>query len=214
MRWTLSLAAASLVAVPLAAQDPDRNVAGSGKPPAGWNVRADRDRPLTALKFETMGGGYHFTTGPAVIAWRDADNAPGAFHAVADFTQTKAPAHAEAYGLFIGGKNLKDSTSTYHYFIIRGDGKFLVKKMMGNTATNVAGDWTEHSAIVKQDAATGKQTNKIEVAAGKDGKVTFKVNGQDVTTLTLTPAEAGGIVGLRVNHNLDVHVDGFAVHKL
>ena len=33
MRWTLALVATTLVAVPLAAQDPDRNAAGSGKPP-------------------------------------------------------------------------------------------------------------------------------------------------------------------------------------
>lgn len=213
MRWTPALAVLSLAALPLSAQDPDRSVAGTGKLPAGWNVRADRDRPLESLKFEPMGNGLHFTTGPAVIAWRDADNAPGAFHAIATFTQTTAPAHAEAYGMFIGGKNLKDSTSTYHYFIIRGDGKFVVKKMSGSTATNVTSGWTDHEAVVKQDAA-GKQTNQVEVTAGKDGKVSWKVNGKDVYSMTLTPAEVSGIVGLRVNHNLDVHVDGFAVHKL
>ncbi|HET9514269.1 MAG TPA: hypothetical protein VFO95_10130 [Gemmatimonadales bacterium] len=215
MRWTLALAAVGLAATPLSAQnpDPDRQVAGTGSVPSGWSVRADRNRPLTSLKFEIMGNGFHFTTGPAVIAWRDADATTGAFHAVANFTQTKAPAHAEAYGMFIAGKNMKDSTVSYTYFIIRGDGKYLVKQMSGATATNVTQGWTEHPAVVKQDSA-GKQTNKIEVSADKDGKVSWKVNGQEVHSMTLTPAVLNGVVGLRVYHNLDVLVDGFAVHQL
>lgn len=214
MRWTLALAALA-VAPSLAAQanDPDRQVQGSGALPAGWNARADRDRPMTALKFEKMGAGLHFTTGPAVIAWRDADAVTGAVHAEATFTQTKAPEHAEAYGMFIGGKDLKGAATAYVYFIVRGDGKFLVKKMAGTAATNVSTGWTEHAAIVKQDAA-GKQTNKLEVSVARDGKVSWKVNGQEVYAMTLAPADAAGVVGLRVNHNLDVHVDGFAVHKM
>ncbi|HEX9895031.1 MAG TPA: hypothetical protein VGA78_13960 [Gemmatimonadales bacterium] len=217
MRWINALAALSVVALPLSAQekDPDKKVAGGGTLPVGWSARLDKaDASLANVKFAAMGSGWHVTTGPAVVLWKEADNTTGGFHAVASFTQTKAPAHPEAYGMFIAGKNMKnDSTVTYTYFIIRGDGKYLVKKMTGKTAANLTQGWTESAAVVKQDSA-GKQTNKIEVSAGQDGKVSWKVNGQEVYSATMTPAELNGVVGLRVNHNLDVHVDGFGVHKL
>src|SRR2546429_3524046 len=83
--------------------DPDRAVAGGGSVPAGYHARTDRNAPLTNVKVVTMGSGTHFTLGPAVIVWRDADTASGGYHVVASFTQTKAPMHPEAYGLFIGG---------------------------------------------------------------------------------------------------------------
>jgi len=214
MRWTLSFAMMAALSLPLAAQqkDPDKTVAGGGKLPAGWSARTDRNAPLDNVKFEAMGGGWHFTTGPAVIVWRDADATAGALHTEATFTQTKKPTHPEAYGLFIAGKNLKDSTFTYTYFLTRGDGKFMIKNMAGGKTTTVA-DWTDNAALVKE-AADGKATNKLEIQAGKDGKVSFMANGKEVHSMAGAPGAMAGVVGLRVNHNLDVHVAGFVVHKL
>jgi len=215
MRWTMSFAMMAALSIPLAAQqsDPDKNVAGGGKLPAGWSARTDRNAPLTNVKFEAMGPGWHFTTGPAVIVWRAADAVTGALHTEATFTQTKKPEHPEAYGLFVAGKNLNDSTISYTYFLTRGDGKFLIKKMAGSTATNVTTGWTENAAFVKEDAA-GKATNKLEIAVGKDGKVSFMANGKEVHSMAAAPGAMAGVVGMRVNHNLDVHVAGFVVHKL
>src|SRR4029434_11283160 len=99
MRRTLALVALTLAALPLSAQqkDPDKKAAGGGSLPAGWNARLDKaDASLGNVKFSAMGPGCHVTTGPAVILWKDSDNTNGAFHAVANFTQTKAPAHPEA----------------------------------------------------------------------------------------------------------------------
>jgi hypothetical protein len=215
MRWTLSLAALTTLSLPLAAQqnDPDNKVAGGGKLPAGWSARTDKNAPMADVKFVAMGPGWHFTTGPAVIVWRAADAPTGALHTEATFTQTKAPAHAEAYGLFIAGKDLGADNFSYTYFLTRGDGKFLIKKMAGGTATNVTAGWAESDALVKQDTL-GKATNKLEIAVGKDGKVSFKANGKEVHSMDAAPGAMAGIVGLRVNHNLDVHVAGFVVHKL
>jgi hypothetical protein len=157
--------------------------------------------------------GWHVTTGPAVILWREAvDGTNGALHTEASFTQTKKPTHPEAYGLFIAGKNLKDSTYSYTYFLTRGDGKFMIRNMAGGKTTTVA-DWTENAALVKEDAA-GKATNKLEILVGKDGKVSFSANGKEVHSMAAAPGAMAGFVGLRVNHTLDVHVAGFAVHKL
>src|SRR5438034_5131045 len=104
----------------LAAQgDPDRTVAGGGTFPADWHVRTETNRqtgqpaPLENVKFGAMGDGLHTTVGPAAIYWRDRDTISGNYHVVAKMTQTKNPAHPEAFGILIGGKNLADSGQTY-----------------------------------------------------------------------------------------------------
>ncbi|MEO6066574.1 MAG: hypothetical protein ABJB33_07070 [Gemmatimonadota bacterium] len=217
-----TLALMLLVAAPLAAQqpatptardhnaDPDHMVQGSGLP-AGWSGRTDRGQPLAGAKFESMGAGWHATTGPAVILYRAADRADGAFHTLATLTQTKAPAHPEGYGMFIAGNALDTVERAYIYVLVRGDGAYLIKRRAGTAVTTIV-DWTVSPAVTKADAA-GKATNKIEVQS-KDGKLTFTINGQLVHSMDATLADTRGIVGLRVNHNLDVHVDGFALHQV
>lgn len=215
---TLSIVALSaLLAAPLSAQgsDPDKKVAGGGTLPAGWSAHLDQaSANMADVKFVPMGAGLHVTTGPAVILWKEADAVKGPFHTLATFTQTKAPTHPEAYGLFAGGQDLKGATPTYIYFIVRGDGKFMINKMGGGTRTTLV-PWTDNDAIVKQDATTGKATNKLEIDGKVDpSKIAFKVNGKVVHEMPAAGTDLNGAVGLRVNHNLDVHIDGFAVHKL
>jgi len=191
--------------------DPDKAVTGGGTLPAGWSARTDKAAPMTNVKFAPMGPGFHVTLGPATILYRETDRANGPFHTLATFTQTKAPTHAEGYGLFIGGQSLNAPTQQYTYFLVRGDGKYLIKRRDGEN-TSVITDWTDSPAVVKADSA-GKTTNMLEIDNKSDpSKVTFKVNGQAVHTM---PADATtkGIVGLRVNHNLDVHISGFALHQ-
>lgn len=230
MRILTALAALGMVALPLAAQqpkpgkpdtmkmkmgdhmaDPDKAVQGGGTLPTGWSARADRSAALTNAKVVPMGDGMHVTLGPAIILYRAADMASGPFHTLATFTQTKAPMHPEAYGLFIGGKNLDAATQQYTYFLVRGDGKYLIKKRNGDS-TSVVKDWTDGPSVAKADAA-GKATNMLEIDNKSDpATVKFKVNGQEVYSMP-AGADARGIVGLRVNHNLDVHVAGFALHQ-
>ena len=190
--------------------DPDRMVAGAGLP-AGWAGRTDRGQAIAGARFEAMGTGWHVATGPAVILYRGVDRAGGAFHTLATFTQTKAPAHPEAFGLFVGGNNLDTASQAYVYVLVRGDGMYLIKRRVGANITTLV-DWTASPAVVKADSA-GKATNKIEVT-GQNGALKFTINGTDVFTTPATPEDLRGIVGFRVNHNLDVHVEGFALHQL
>ena len=191
--------------------DPDKNVQG-GALPAGWSGRTDRPtQQLSSAKFEAMGGGWHVTTGPAAIFYQSADNVTGSFHTLATFTQTKAPAHPEAYGMFIGGKSLDGDAQSYIYVLVRGDGAYMIKRRVGATVTSIV-DWTPSPAVVKADSA-GKATNKIEAQA-TGGKLTFSINGTQVHSMDAAAAETNGIIGLRVNHNLEVHVAGFAVHRI
>lgn len=201
----------------LAAQaDPDKAVAGGGTLPAGWNVRTERNAALDNVKFVTMGTGMHVTLGPAAIFWRAADTASGNYHTVASFRQTKAPAHPEAYGLLVGGKNLADSTQSYTYFIVRthGDtGEYSIRRRAGYTTRPTAVvEWTANAAVHGADAQ-GQATNELSVQVQGD-QVTFMVNGTTVYTAKAADVDARGIVGLRVNHNLDVHVGPLGVHKM
>ena len=193
--------------------DPDRAVAGGGSVPTGYHARTDRNAPLTNVKVAAMGTGMHFTLGPAVIVWRDADAATGDYHVVASFSQTKAPMHPEAYGLFIGGHDLTAAGQGYTYFLVRGDGKFLIKRRIGDsTAVVNPGGWTANDAVVKADSA-GKATNELSIMV-MGGSVKFMVNGKEVYTAKASDVDAVGVVGLRVNHNLDVHVGALGVHKM
>jgi hypothetical protein len=194
--------------------DPDRTVAGGGTFPAAWHVRTERNAPTTNVKFAAMGDGFHVTVGPAAIYWRDADTASGNYHVVASITQTKNPAHPEAYGLIIGGRHLGDSAQGYTYFIIRAiDGKFMIRRRpaYASPPTNVV-EWTDTPAVVRADSL-GKATNELSILV-QGGKVSFMVNGKEVYSGDAAGLDVSGVVGYRVNHNLDVHLGPIGIHKM
>src|SRR3954471_8393594 len=211
----LAIAAIGLAAMPLLAQDhqhaadPDKKMAGPGSLPSGWKGRLDSgDKTLAGVKATQMGGGVHFMTGPAGIYYKPADKPAGAYEARATFTQMEPAAHPEAYGLFIGGANLDAATQKYTYFIVRQDGKYMIKRRNGNDTPTVV-DWTDSPAIKKADSS-GKMSNTLAIEVGKD-KVRFLVNGTEVSSVDPAKVNTAGTAGLRVNHNLNRHVEGFAV---
>ena len=204
---------AATVAAPLAlgAQAPAQPAANvTSAPvalPTGWQMRLDRPGAKTdGMRFVTMGKGLHATTGPAAIFWDPANTASGNYTVEASFTQTKAPAHPEAYGVILGGKNLDGDAQDYLYFIVRGDGKYMINHRAGAQVHKLT-DWTANAAVKPADAA-GKATNALRVRVGADS-VRFDVNGTQVDAKPRGGMVGrDGIVGLRVNHMLDVHVDG------
>jgi hypothetical protein len=221
MRVTLPLVTLLLgtAALPLAAQstsqaDPDKPAAGAtGAVPAGWTVRADGKADAAKAKIVSMGPGLHVTTGPAVILYRADTKGSGPFHTLAKFTQTKPSAHPEGYGLFAGGRNLDGATQQYLYFLVRQDGSYLIKRRDGEQTSDVSKGWVASPAVQKPDAK-GSATNLLEIDNNTDpAKVTFKVNGQEVYGTDAAGMALDGVVGIRANHNLDLHVDGFDVHR-
>lgn len=221
MRATTPLAALLLAsaALPLAAQSNDHDdptVAAAGEAaavPAGWTVRPDGKGDAAKVKVAAMGQGVHITTGPAIVLYRADTKGSGPFHTLAKFTQTKPSAHPEGYGLFFGGKGLEGAAQQYYYFLIRQDGSYLIKRRDGEKTSDVSKGWVSHAAVVKPDAK-GSATNLLEVDHKVDAaKLTFKVNGQDVHSMDAAGLDLNGIVGIRANHNLDLHVDGFDVHR-
>jgi len=197
---------ALLTAAPLGAQMPaghDHDAAVQGAPlPAGWSVRLDRpDANRANLRFVAERGGYHFTGGPAAILYRDADSGVSSIRA--RFSQLRAPAHPEAYGLFVGGKNLQAPGQEYLYFIARGDGKYMVKHRAG-TEVHTISDWTDSPALVRA-GSDGRAVNMLEIRVRADG-AHLVANGRE---LKVVPGNWVGTAGLRINHNLDVRVDQF-----
>ena len=213
-----SLSAAALLAalsLPLAAQetphDADQPARGGGVP-AGWTVRADRGNASEAT-IQTMGKGLHVTTGPAIILYRTDTDGSGPFHTLATFTQTKPSKHAEGYGLFIGGKGLDGAAQQYLYFLVRQDGSYLIKRREGEKTSDLSKGWVQNAAV-KTPAPKGSATNLLEVDNKRDpGRVAFLVNGKEVYATEAKGMALDGIVGIRQNHNLDVHIEGFDVHR-
>jgi len=219
--FVMAIVGLGLTATVLGAQagDPDKLAAGGGVTAAGWKGRVDpqaakRGATINQDKFVAMGSGFHVTGGPAAIYWNPANNMSGNYTVTATFTQTKAPAHPEAYGLILAGKDLDASNQSYLYFLVRGDGKYLLNHRANDSTVHKIVDWTASDAVKAADA-NGKATNKLSIVVGAD-KVSFLVNGTEVESRARSvlggPDHSGtkGIAGLRVNHNLDVHIDGFS----
>jgi hypothetical protein len=216
--WRAALSATLATALltssaPLAAQehtDPDHAATGGGAVPAGWSVRADKGDAKSA-KIATMGEGLHVTTGPAIILYRADTKGAGSFHTLATFTQTKPSKHAEGYGLFVGGQDLDGAGQKYVYFLVRQDGSYLIKQREGEKTTDISKGWVPHASIKKPE---GNGAATLEVDDKREpGTLMFMVNGQKVHQADAKSLPLDGIVGLRVNHNLDVHVEGFDVHR-
>ena len=107
---------------------------------------------------------------------------------------------------------LEGSSQNYNYFIIAQDGTWQVKRREGdaNSPTIAKGE----NAAVKKPGTDGSSTNDLEVRVLAD-KIDYVVNGTVVhsTPKTGMTAKTDGIVGVRINHQLDVQVDGFSVRK-
>jgi hypothetical protein len=203
--------------LPLAAQqgghDADRAVAGGGTAPAGWSIRADAKGNPAHVRVLQTESGLHLILGPAIILYQESTGGTGPFHTLATFTQAKQLPHAEGYGLFIGGRDLKGPGQAYTYFLVREDGSYLIKRREGEKTDEITRGWVQHAAVHRLDAK-GTATNLLEIDGKRDpAKIVFQVNGETVFTAAAGSIQADGIVGVRANHHLDLLVDGFAVHR-
>lgn len=199
---------ASLAIVPLLAQTPK-----------GWMVRADRSTSATdpdgagAIKFVTMGAGFHATNPQAAVYWNPANTVSGTYSVKGNFKLMKPSGHTNYYGLVFGGSDLDGPKQRYLYFVVAQDGAWLIKRRDGD-ATVESVSAKVPSDAVKKPGADGTSINALEVRVLAD-KIEFVVNGTVVNTLPKTgqTAVTDGICGIRINHQLEVMVDGFAMTK-
>lgn len=202
-----------LLAVPaaLAAQAPATPDART----LGWQVRPDRDNgALATLSFVEMKPGFHVTTNRfSGIMYHPATTANGNYTAsmTVYFFAPKSE-HHEAYGLFVGGSNLASAEQGYTYFVIRNSGEYLIRRRTGATTVDVA-PWTKHAAIAVRaaDAAADVTAKNVLAVTTTRDSVQFLVNGTVVATRPRSELGVDGVVGMRINHMLDVHVSELAV---
>jgi hypothetical protein len=193
-------------------EDKTHAAMGEGKLPAGWHARLDDEKAsIKDIRFHKMGNALHFMTGPATVVWNPAHRMSGNFNISGEFELMKLPEHPEAYGLVFAGENLDKANQSYLYFLIRHDGKFLIKHRAGAETHGIV-DWSSSPAIVKPNEK-GTSKNRLSVEAGAE-KIRFMINGKQVAAFDREkPMGAAGLVGLRINHNLDVHVNDFKVTR-
>jgi hypothetical protein len=197
-----------LAAVPLFAQVPK-----------GWMLRVDRSTSAAdpdapgPIKLVPMGSGLRATTPQAAVLWNPANTATGSYSLKGTFTLMKTTGYLEYYGLIFGGKDIEGAGQDYLYFVITDDGTWLVKRRTGATTAELSPK-TPSPALKKPDAS-GMCTNTLEVRVMAD-KIDFIINGTVVHTLPKTgqAAKTDGIYGMRINHHLEVQVDGFGISKL
>jgi hypothetical protein len=190
----------------------------SAQAPAGWKMRVDHSTEASdpdapgEIKFVTMGTGFHATNPQAAVYWNPANKASGTYTLKGTFTLMKPSGHTNYYGLVFGGSGIEGAQQSYIYFVVAQNGTWLIKRRDGD-ATPIVSPKTPNDVVKKPDD-TGKSTNALEVRVGAD-KVDFVVNGTVVHSEPKTGALAktDGIYGIRVNHLLEVHVDGFGVSK-
>src|SRR5688572_25886275 len=183
-------------------------VALAAQAPKGWMVRADRSTSASdpdaagAIKFATMGSGFHATNPQAAVYWNPSNTATGNYSLKGTFTLMKPSGHTNYYGLVFGGSNLDGPQQQYLYFLVGQDGTWLIKRRDGDKSTQDVSPKTANDAVKKPDA-TGKSTNALEVRVTGD-KVDYLVNGTVVHTTPKTGlgAQTNGIYGIRVNHQL------------
>ena len=182
--------------------DPDVSAVGGTGVPNGYVGRTDRaDQQLSGAKYAVSGGGWDVTTGPAHILYRPGDSASGAYTVTATIDQLAAPAHPEAYGVFVGGKNLDGAGQQYLYFLARGTGEFMARVREGDKTRNLLA-WQKHAAVpVANASGQGSYRLGIQVAADS---VRFLVNGQRAAAVAAANLPTSGVYGLRINHNLHV----------
>ena len=206
LRRTLLATLLALAALPLAAQSPE-----------GWMVRIDRstnaqdpdDNPN--LKFVTMGKGMHVTGGPAGTFWNPKNMASGNYTLKATFNLAKPSGHTNYYGLVFGGEDLGGPKQNYLYFMVAQNGTYAIIHRAGDATHDIQRG--KHDAI-RVPGADGRSSNALEVRVTGD-KISYVVNGTEVHTTPKSgmTAKTDGLVGIRVNHQLDVHIDGFEVTK-
>lgn len=187
--------------------------------PAGWKQRIDRSTSASdpdaegAVKFVTMGTGFHATNPQAAVYWNPANTVTGAYTVKANFRLIRPSGHTNYYGLVFGGSDLEGPNQSYLYFLVAQDGTWLIKRRDGDASTQTIAPKTPNDAV-KKPGENGSSSNDLEVRVLAD-KIDYVVNG---TVVHSTPkagmtAKTDGIAGLRVNHQLEVHIGGFAVVK-
>jgi hypothetical protein len=184
--------------------------------PEGWLMRADRPgMDLAEVEFVGLPPGWHISTGPAVILWHPEMQAEGEYRVEAEIFLFDPGQRRESFGFFVGGDDLQGPGQAYTYFLIRNGGQYLVKERAGSETRTLAG-WADDDAILAwSDRDEGERSVRNVLAMERRGdRLHFFVNDTRVAEMDAGELPLDGVVGLRVNHALELHVSRFEVKPL
>ena len=199
--------------------DPNAPSGEENAVPENWIVRLDRpsedvtigaDAETADIFFVNMTPGWHITSGPSAIYYHPASTASGTYTAKAGIHLFDPGERTEAFGLFVGGANLDADDQVYDYFLIRNSGEYLIKRRTGSE-TELIQDWTPHESILRYTAESESSVlNELSVDV-RENEVGFGINGEEVAAVPVSDIRTDGVVGLRVNHALNLHVSNLEV---
>ena len=204
-------------------QDADKKVAGGGVTVKGWTGKVDSGNrqglAITDSKLAPEGGGMRLMTGAAALYWNPANVGKGDFSVKATFDEAKQPYnHPHPYGVFIGGKGLDGDQPQALYCAAYRSGNYIVRGFSGGKPFGIVQKPTPNDAVAK-GAADAPVKQEVAMRVSGD-KVECTVNGTSVWSATKADVTGAGkldstdgITGIRVSHNSDALVSGFAVGK-
>lgn len=215
------LAAALAFAVPAAAQDADRKVAGGGVMVKGWQGFVDasaakKGQTINDSKFEEKDGAFHIFAGSQSTYWNPANVAKGNYTVSATFTEPKmSEGHPHPYGLFIGGSGLDSDKASFAYCVAYGNGDALVRGFSNGQV--VKPDFFKRQAAASVAKAEAGQPVTQNIAWTVTGdRAECSINGTVVAGFSKADlvgegmlASTDGIYGIRAAHNVDIVVKGF-----
>ena len=208
MRTLTALALTALLSGSLSAQDPPR--------PDGWKTRFDMAGATEAdlETFVAMPPGWHVTSGPAGIYWKPGAGASGEFRAELEVFLFDPGSLREAFGIFVGGRDLDGIDQEYTYFLIRNGGQYILKRREGAEAPTLR-SWTTHEAIQSfADRGDEASVKNVLVVEADSESIRFFVNDAEVAELPRSEVGVDGIYGFRVNHGLNLHISRLEVKPL
>ena len=205
-------------------QDADRKIAGGGVTVKGWQGKEDagNKQGLTVAdsKFAPEGKGFRLTTGPAALYWNPANAGKGDYSVKATFTEPKQTYnHPHPFGVFIGGAGLDSATPQALYCAAYRNGTFIIRGFSGGKRFDVVAKPTPNAAVktaaspdaeVVQEVSWNVRGDKLECVV--NGTAVWSGTKADVTGEGKL-ASTDGVAGIRVSHNSDAMVTGFAVGK-
>jgi len=204
-------------------QDADKKVAGGGVTVKGWTGKVDSGNrqglAITDSKLAPEGSSMRLMTGAAALYWNPANVGKGDFSVKATFDEAKQPYnHPHPYGVFIGGKGLDGDQPQALYCAAYRSGNYIVRGFSGGKPFGIVQKPSPNDAIAK-GAADAPVKQEVTMRVSGD-KVECTVNGASVWSATKADVtgegkldSTDGITGIRVSHNSDALVSGFAVGK-
>jgi hypothetical protein len=176
--------------------------------PEGWMTRFDDPSASEAdlEMFVGMPPGWHVTSGPAGIFYHPDNAASGDFRLEMEVFLFDPGQRREAFGVFLGGRDLEGPNQEYTYFLLRNGGQYIIKRREGAEAPTVR-PWTGHTSILSYaDRGDDASVKNVLVIEAEGDRIRFYVNGDRVEELSRGDVEVDGLFGFRVNHGLNLHI--------